>query len=59
MPHMNTPEDVDAWFRDHGWFPGRDVTGTVPAMVDEITGQYREAGFPVAPFAAADRKSVV
>ncbi|WP_328942016.1 SUKH-3 domain-containing protein [Streptomyces sp. NBC_00250] len=53
MPHLNTPEDVDAWFRDHGWFPGRDVAGTVPAMVDEITGQYREAGFPVEPFEAA------
>ncbi|MER5962687.1 SUKH-3 domain-containing protein [Streptomyces sp. NPDC002057] len=53
MPHMNTPEDVDAWFREYGWFPGRDVSETVPAMVDEITGQYRDGGFPVEPFEAA------
>jgi hypothetical protein len=53
MPQMNTPEDVDAWFREHGWFPGRDVAETVPAIVDEITGQYREQGFAVEPFEAA------
>ncbi|MFE0640786.1 SUKH-3 domain-containing protein [Streptomyces sp. NPDC058877] len=53
MPQLNTPEDVDVWFRDNGWFPGRDVAETVPAMVEEIAGQYREAGFPVEPLAAA------
>ncbi|MEV8591031.1 SUKH-3 domain-containing protein [Streptomyces sp. NPDC051180] len=53
MPQLNTPEDVDVWFRDHGWFPGRDVTDTLPAMVDEITGQYRDAGHPVEPLDTA------
>lgn len=50
---MNTPEDVDAWFRAHGWSLGRDVSDAVPAMVDEIAGRYREAGFPVAPLGTA------
>ncbi|MFJ5142149.1 SUKH-3 domain-containing protein [Streptomyces sp. NPDC088707] len=53
MPQMNTPDDVDAWFREHGWFPGRDVSETVPAMVAQVTGQYRDAGYPVEPFEAA------
>lgn len=53
MPSMNTPEDVDAWFREYGWFPGRDVAETVPAMIAEIVEEYRAAGFPVDLFEAA------
>ncbi|MFJ9430573.1 SUKH-3 domain-containing protein [Streptomyces sp. NPDC101490] len=53
MPRLNTPEDVDAWFREYGWFPGRDVAETVPAMIAGITEQYRAEGFPVEPFEAA------
>ncbi|MFJ2788241.1 SUKH-3 domain-containing protein [Streptomyces sp. NPDC093249] len=50
---MNTPEDVDAWFREYGWFPGRDVAETVPAMIAGTTEEYREEGFPVEPFETA------
>ncbi|MFJ3926156.1 SUKH-3 domain-containing protein [Streptomyces sp. NPDC090022] len=53
MPRLNTPEDVDTWFRDHGWFPGRDVADQVPAMVEEITRQSQEEGFPLEPLDTA------
>lgn len=53
MPQMNTPEDVDAWFREHGWFPGRDVAEQAAAFVAEVVEETRNAGFPVEPFTAA------
>ncbi|MGW4700971.1 SUKH-3 domain-containing protein [Streptomyces sp. NPDC004285] len=53
MPQMNTPEDVDAWFREHGWFPGRDVSETVPALVADVVEEYRKAGHPLELFEAA------
>ncbi|MEU3746424.1 MULTISPECIES: SUKH-3 domain-containing protein [Streptomyces] len=53
MPHLNTPADVDAWFGEYGWFPGRNVADQVPAIVTEITEECRSEGFPLEPFAAA------
>ncbi|CAM5387608.1 hypothetical protein GCM10010230_08420 [Streptomyces narbonensis] len=53
MPRMETREDVDAWFGEHGWFPGRDAAERVPAIVAEITEECRRAGYPLEPFAAA------
>ncbi|WP_185921632.1 SUKH-3 domain-containing protein [Streptomyces sp. WAC06614] len=53
MPRVETPEDVDAWFRDYGWFPGRNVADEVPAMIEKIMGEYRDRGFPVEPFETA------
>ncbi|WP_449344814.1 SUKH-3 domain-containing protein, partial [Streptomyces narbonensis] len=50
---METREDVDAWFGEHGWFPGRDAAERVPAIVAEITEECRRAGYPLEPFAAA------
>ncbi|MFD5108525.1 SUKH-3 domain-containing protein [Streptomyces cinereoruber] len=54
MPRLENARDVDAWFGDHGWFPGRDVAGLVPAMTARIVEEYGREGFPVEPFAAAD-----
>ncbi|MFZ4296431.1 SUKH-3 domain-containing protein [Streptomyces cinereoruber] len=54
MPRLESAQDVDAWFGDHGWFPGRDVAGLVPAMTAEVVAEYRREGFPVEPFGAAD-----
>ncbi|MEU7074254.1 SUKH-3 domain-containing protein [Streptomyces narbonensis] len=53
MARLETREDVDAWFGEHGWLPGRDVTEQATAMIKEVAGQYREAGFPVEAFEAA------
>ncbi|ALO11642.1 hypothetical protein AQF52_6049 [Streptomyces venezuelae] len=53
MPHLNTPADVDAWFGEYGWFPGRNVADQVPAIVAEITEECRSEGFPLESFAAA------
>ncbi|MET9675848.1 SUKH-3 domain-containing protein [Streptomyces sp. NPDC006482] len=53
MPHLNTPADVDAWFGEFGWFPGRNVADRIPAIVAEITEECRSEGFPLEPFAAA------
>ncbi|MFD3992685.1 SUKH-3 domain-containing protein [Streptomyces sp. NPDC058583] len=53
MPHLNAPADVDAWFAEYGWFPGRDVADLVPAIVAEIAEDSRNHGFPMEPFAAA------
>ncbi|MFF5923527.1 SUKH-3 domain-containing protein [Streptomyces flavochromogenes] len=53
MPHLNAPADVDAWFAEYGWFPGRNVADLVPAIVAEIVEDSRKYGFPMEPFAAA------
>ncbi|MFJ5832950.1 SUKH-3 domain-containing protein [Streptomyces sp. NPDC093089] len=50
---METAQDVDAWFGEHGWFPGRDVAGLVPAILADVTEDSRRQGFPLAPFPAA------
>lgn len=53
MPHLNVPADVEAWFTEYGWYPGRNVADQVPAIVAEITEESRNDGFPMEPFAAA------
>ncbi|WP_030690093.1 SUKH-3 domain-containing protein [Streptomyces globisporus] len=53
MPRLETAQDVDAWFGEYGWFPGRDVAGLVPAILADVTEDARRKGFPLEPFAAA------
>ncbi|MGW6392885.1 SUKH-3 domain-containing protein [Streptomyces sp. NPDC055103] len=53
MPHLNVPADVDAWFAEYGWFPGRNVAEQASAFVAEVLEESRKGGFPVEPFAAA------
>jgi len=53
VPHLNAPADVDAWFAEYGWYPGRNVADQVPAIVAEIAEESRNDGFPMEPFTAA------
>ncbi|MCB5179669.1 SUKH-3 domain-containing protein [Streptomyces antimicrobicus] len=55
MPYVRNAAEVDAWFREHGWFPGRDVSDQVPELVREVVEQYAQAGFPAEPSPAALR----
>ncbi|MBW5483896.1 SUKH-3 domain-containing protein [Streptomyces bambusae] len=55
MPFLRNAAEVDAWFMDHGWFPGRDVSDQVPALVDAMAEDYAQAGFPMSPSPAALR----
>ncbi|MFF0478173.1 SUKH-3 domain-containing protein [Streptomyces sp. NPDC004284] len=53
MPRPKVPADVDAWFAEHGWFPGRNVAEQAAARMAEVVEETRNDGFPVEPFAAA------
>ncbi|MFE2013478.1 SUKH-3 domain-containing protein [Streptomyces sp. NPDC059491] len=53
MPRPERPADVDAWFGEHGWYPGRNVAEQAAAFVAEVVEESRNDGFPVEPFAAA------
>ncbi|MFE5709553.1 SUKH-3 domain-containing protein [Streptomyces sp. NPDC056501] len=53
MPHLHVHADVDAWFAEHGWSPGRSATEQASAFVTEVVEESRKGGFPVEPFEAA------
>ncbi|MEV8591030.1 SUKH-3 domain-containing protein [Streptomyces sp. NPDC051180] len=53
MPRPERPADVDAWFGEHGWYPGRNVAEQAAAFVAEVVEESRRSGHPVEPFAAA------
>ncbi|MFF5425680.1 MULTISPECIES: SUKH-3 domain-containing protein [unclassified Streptomyces] len=53
MPHLHVPADVDAWFAENGWFPGRQAGESAAAFVTAVVEESRKRGFPVEPFAAA------
>ncbi|MFG3042099.1 SUKH-3 domain-containing protein [Streptomyces sp. NPDC048330] len=53
MPRPQSPADVDAWFGEHGWYPGRNVAEQAAAFVAEVVEESRRSGHPVEPFAAA------
>ncbi|MFJ6579411.1 SUKH-3 domain-containing protein [Streptomyces sp. NPDC091368] len=53
MPRRETPADIDAWFAEGGWYPGRDVAGRAAVFVAEVVEETRRYGHPVEPFAAA------
>ncbi|WP_030694575.1 SUKH-3 domain-containing protein [Streptomyces globisporus] len=53
MPHLNVPADVDAWFAENGWSPGRNAGEQASAFVAEVVEESRKSGFPLEPFAAA------
>ncbi|WP_426366829.1 SUKH-3 domain-containing protein [Streptomyces sp. E-08] len=53
MPRPEGPADVDAWFAEGGWYPGRNVAEQAAAFVAEVVEETRRYGHPVEPFAAA------
>ncbi|MFD7960545.1 SUKH-3 domain-containing protein [Streptomyces zaomyceticus] len=53
MPFLRTPADVDAWFAEYGWYPGRNAAEQASAFVAEAVEESRKRGFPVQPFPAA------
>ncbi|MFE5597237.1 SUKH-3 domain-containing protein [Streptomyces sp. NPDC056549] len=53
MPRRETPADVDAWFTEGGWYPGRNVAAQAAAFVAEAVEESHRSGHPVEPFAAA------
>ncbi|MDV5149022.1 SUKH-3 domain-containing protein [Streptomyces sp. SBC-4] len=52
MRRRRTPTDIDAWFAEHGWFPGRSAAEQASAFVAEVVEESRKRGFPVEAFAA-------
>ncbi|CAM5387733.1 SUKH-3 domain-containing protein [Streptomyces narbonensis] len=53
MPHLKVPADVDAWFTENGWFPGRNAAEQASAFVAEVVEESRKRGFPVEPLPTA------
>lgn len=53
MPHLRVPADVDAWFAEYGWSPGRNVAEQASVFAEEAVEESRKRGFPVVPFPAA------
>ncbi|MEU0401325.1 SUKH-3 domain-containing protein [Streptomyces sp. NPDC006197] len=53
MPRLEVPADVDAWFGEYGWFPGRNAAEQAAAFVAEAVEESRKSGFPLEPVTAA------
>ncbi|MFF8839167.1 SUKH-3 domain-containing protein [Streptomyces sp. NPDC015130] len=50
MPRLKVAVDVDAWFAENGWSPGRSAVEQASAFVAEAVEESRRCGFPVVPF---------
>ncbi|MFF8379337.1 SUKH-3 domain-containing protein [Streptomyces sp. NPDC015661] len=53
VPHLKVPADVDAWFGEYGWYPGRNAGDRATAFVAETVEESRSGGFPLEPVAPA------
>ncbi|MFD3999138.1 SUKH-3 domain-containing protein [Streptomyces rubiginosohelvolus] len=53
MPILSTPEGVDAWLAEAGWYPGRGAEKEAAEAVATVIGRYRAYGVDIEPSAAA------
>ncbi len=53
MPILSTPEEVDAWLAEAGWYPGRGAEKEAAEAVATVIGRYRAYGVDIEPSAAA------
>ncbi len=53
MAMLSTPEEVDAWLTEAGWYAGRDVRDESTGAVAAVVGRYRAYGVDIEPSAAA------
>ncbi|MEU7277318.1 SUKH-3 domain-containing protein [Streptomyces sp. NPDC045431] len=49
MPILSTPQEVDAWLREAGWHPGRDVGEQAAEAIATVVERYRTYGVDIQP----------
>ncbi|MET7869087.1 SUKH-3 domain-containing protein [Streptomyces cyaneofuscatus] len=53
MPILSTPDEVDAWLTEAGWYSGRDVGSEAADVIAAVVERYRAYGVDIEPSAAA------
>lgn len=53
MPMLSTPDEVEAWLTEAGWYAGRDVGSEAADAIAAVVERYRAYGVDIEPSAPA------